>query len=203
MRRPRSKPPSQRGNRHVKSSRENDDLNDIRYIALHEAGHAVSAVVLGTGLRKVDIKRRPLENGISLGFTDTGTVKLDDVLGKGEEAAMPHMIQTCSGPLAEMVENKQALAYGGFADDMASAHRIAASAFCNSIIKTESGGTLPPEEIARNKDRIDKLVESAVRSANELINGHWKAINKVRDLLVRKKELSGEEVACIVNSSDK
>src|SRR5271166_2220551 len=160
LKQPRGKPPSQRGNRLVKPPRESDeDLNDLRYIALHEAGHAVSAVVLGMELRRVDIKRRPVDGGISVGFTDTGRVSLDDILGKGEDVAMPHLILSLTGPLAEVKENEGALDTGAFKKDYAGAHRISAAVYCE-FTKTPQGGEFTVEELERNKDRIDSLCRS-------------------------------------------
>src|SRR5690349_2619245 len=65
------KPPSQRGNRLQREQPPDDsEDDDIRFIATHEAGHAVSASVLGMNLFKVDIKRRRMPDGsMSLGFT--------------------------------------------------------------------------------------------------------------------------------------
>ena len=42
--------------------------NDIRYIATHEAGHAVSAILLGINLKSVDIMTRRLPNGANFGW---------------------------------------------------------------------------------------------------------------------------------------
>jgi hypothetical protein len=79
------KPPSQRGNRAAKALPNGYDPNDRRYIALHEAGHAVSAVVLGKKLKKVNIKSRVVPGGVSVGFTDSGRLELMEVAGMGEE----------------------------------------------------------------------------------------------------------------------
>ncbi len=198
---PKGKPPSQRGNRSVKPARETDELNDIRHIALHEAGHAVSAVVLGFDLRKVDIKRRVIEAGVSVGFTDTGVLKLDDVRGKDDETILRYMVQCSTGPMAEMTENPDARLHGAFKEDVEGARRIAAGAICE-LSPREGGGTwIPPEELERNKERLQSLIDTSVERADKLVSDHWRAILKVRELLLRDRELSGDEVASIVNWS--
>jgi hypothetical protein len=90
------------------------DPNDPRFVAVHEAGHAVSAIVLGLNLASVDIKRRRLpDGGISMGFTDTGKTGLEDIGGKGEEAALPHVIQSLTGALAESKVNERLMECNG------------------------------------------------------------------------------------------
>src|SRR4051812_27583171 len=80
------KPPSQRGNRVAKASSKACDPNNLRYTALHEAGHSVLAVVLGIKLKKVFIKQCPT-TGVSVGFTVLGRHTAADLAGKGAEAA--------------------------------------------------------------------------------------------------------------------
>jgi hypothetical protein len=174
------------------------DPDDPRYIAMHEAGHAVAAVVVGWELRSVDIKRCRLPDGTtSVGFTDTKSVNATEVMGKGEEAAMPHLIQCLAGPLAEMQVNDRFLEYDAHRDDRENARKIACFAVCNAI-ETERGLEIPTEEQERNKGRIDALISSATEAAARLVNGHVRAITRVAELLTERKKLSGKEVAAIV-----
>jgi hypothetical protein len=195
---PRKKPPSQRGNRAVKEPRvDNTELNDPRHIALHEAGHAVAAVVLGLSLRKVELKRRVIPQGISVGFTDS-PVEVMDVAGKGEEAAMPRMIQIMAGPVAEMRENEDVVATGAFQHDMDFLRRVAAVATLEATQRADGRMEIPPDVLQRNKSRLDQTCASALHRADELVAHHWQAILAVRDALLGKGELSGHEVAAIV-----
>ena len=74
----------------------------FRYIATHEAGHAVSAVVLGLPLDSVDIRRRTLSDGrISVGFSDTGHIKVNDVKRMDEKTLISHLSSIMAGPIAE------------------------------------------------------------------------------------------------------
>src|SRR3954469_17251718 len=115
-------PPSRRPHRSAspRSMAESHDPNDNRFIATHETGHAVSAVVLGLPLSAVDIKRRELPGGLtSLGFTGTRPVNTQDVLGRGEGVALPLMVQCLTGMAAEVRVNVLATESSGpFSQDL-------------------------------------------------------------------------------------
>jgi hypothetical protein len=195
------KPPSQRGNRAAKALPNVVCVNDPRYIALHEAGHAVSAVVLGKKLKKVNIKSRVVPGGVSVGFTDSGRLNLMELAGMGEEAAMPHLVQQFTGPIAELRENPGARDSGAFNDDLAGARCIAIASICEM---THIGGGqvgVTPEEQRRKEGRLAAFWTAAQQKAEQLVNDHWEAICKVRDLLLKKLELCGEEVAAIVKAA--
>jgi hypothetical protein len=175
------------------------DPNDVWFIAMHEAGHAVSAIVLGYNLKSVDLNERMLPNGqVSVGFTDSGKVQVDEVRGKGEAAALPHMIQCVTGPIAESMVNPGFMEYGGHRDDFENARRVAAVALCNAI---ENAGRMEnsSEELKRVETRLDALCEAAVKDAFRLVEDYVVAIVRVTELLAARKYLSGDEVAAIVH----
>jgi ATP-dependent Zn protease len=193
----RGKPPSQRTGRRERARRGGHDPNDIRYVATHEAGHAVSAVVLG--LVSVDIHRRLLPNGaVSLGFTQTRPLHYAEVSGKGQEAAMPHLLQRLTGSLAEAAVNRHAKVTGGDAQDLEAARRIAALAICRAVDNGGGKMTITPEELRRNEPRIARLLQAAQEAAARLISEHRETIARVADLLLERKELAGAEVDAIV-----
>ena len=75
-------PPSQRGGRRESSGHGEYDPDDTRYVAMHEAGHSVAAVVLGIGMERVDIKRRRFPNGLtSVGYTKM-PMFVEDIAGR-------------------------------------------------------------------------------------------------------------------------
>jgi hypothetical protein len=88
----REKPSHKRSTRRFFTSADTHDPDDIRYCAMHEAGHAVAAVLLGIRLNGVDLKRRPEADGaVSVGFTDA-PVPSRAIAGGGRaspEATMP------------------------------------------------------------------------------------------------------------------
>ena len=181
------------------SPTESDGLNDIRFIAVHEAGHAVSAIVLGFNLTSVDIKRRRLPNGrTSMGFTDTGRVAVNAVMGNGEDVALPHIAQCLTGPYAESLLNPGVLYHGAASEDMNSARRVAAVALCKATKSRNGMTTIAPEEIERNQDRIHALIMKGNDVAIRVVKDHWIAITQVAELLIERKQLSGAEVAAIV-----
>lgn len=197
---PRAKPPSQRRNCREPARPGHYDANDERFIAWHEAGHAVSAVVLGMGLESVDILRRRLPDGrLSLGFTKTRPLGFLEIIGKGEDVARPHLGQRITGTLAEAVLNPLAVDSVGSAPDFDSARRIAEVAICRA--KDLGGGnmTIEPDEIRRNADRLGRLYGSAYEDANRLVRGHLGAVFRVAKLLRERKRLSGAEVTAVVN----
>jgi ATP-dependent Zn protease len=187
-------PPSQRQSR-------SSELypNDIKFVAVHEAGHAVAAVVLGLELRKVDIKRRRMPDGTrSLGFTDTPPVDIDEVLGKGP-ASISQMICGIAGPVAELLWNPALLEDGGATGDFADARICAVASFCEPSYGDREEMIFSPEQQEKHAAKISALAEDAIEGAYRLVEKNLKAIVEVANLLIIRKELSGDEVAAIVN----
>jgi ATP-dependent Zn protease len=176
------------------------DPNNPRYVATHEAGHAVSAIVLDLDLKSVDIKRRRLPEGISLGLTDTRKVGLDEVAGKGEEVALPLLIQLLTGSSAESMVNPHLHELDGHIKDLEDARRIAVAAICELTTRPDGLMEVTREEQQRHRPRLEALFESAASAAERLVREHWSAIETVTSLLIERKQLSGDEVAAIVNS---
>src|SRR4051794_25962540 len=138
-----------------------DAIADPGHTALHEAAHAVSAIVMGIPLRSVDTKARRIGDVVSCGFTDTGPLNARDVRGKGEDAAMPHLVQKFAGPAAELCVNKLATRDGPGISDFDCARRIAAVAICDATQQADGSMLIPPEELRRNESRLCALLGSA------------------------------------------
>jgi hypothetical protein len=105
------------------------DPDDPLFVAVHEAGRAVAATVLGLPLKSVDVQgRREADGSVSAGFTDM-PVDTADVLAKGE-AALPWLVQVMAGVVAEEAVNPLASKYDGHRRDREQANRIAKVAIC-------------------------------------------------------------------------
>jgi hypothetical protein len=175
-----------------------DDLNDIRFIATHEAGHAVSAVVLGLDLKSVDIHRRHLPDGtVSLGFTNAPSARVDLIRGKGEEAVMPDLIQSLTGPSAEQTLNPRVLSTTACDNDMKAVQKLAAVALCESTIEGNRV-VIKPGDVERNRERIGALVGKAAEAAEMLVSRYWNAILVTAAILVKYKSLTRADVAEII-----
>jgi hypothetical protein len=208
------KPQSQKSNGATKSPSKACDPNKLRYTALHEAGHAVSAVVLGLTLKKVFIKQCPT-TGVSVGFTDLGRHIADDLAGKGGEAAMPYLIQCFTGPRAERNENPAATKTFAFALDQQDASHVAHLAICELTrrdnvahlaiceLTRRDNGTIgaTPADFRRKEISRARILVTAWLKAGMLLDEHWQAVLEVADLLRQKKKLTGKEVAAIVNAA--
>jgi hypothetical protein len=173
------------------------DPNDLRYVAMHEAGHAVAAIVHGSGLKSVDINRSRLPGGlISLGFTDSDIPTDQEIYGKGEAVALPHLICQLAGPFSEALDHPQIVnggLVGGDQQDVENARRIAVMAVCEG---TWNGDKIEisPEEITRNHDRLQKLWGSAQKATDLFVKQHQRSIRAVALALNKRQRLTGDEV---------
>jgi hypothetical protein len=173
--------------------------NDPRFTAFHEAGHAVSAIVLGFPLEYVHIKENIMDDGTtSTGFTRTPPVGAEEVDGKGEGAAMPHMIQCFTGPFAEALVNDRMREYSPWSGDKEQARTCAAVAVCGLVETGKGYAEVPVERMQQHKARLDALVSAAAKAASKLVNENTSAIAAVAEALFERKELTGDEVVEIM-----
>jgi hypothetical protein len=182
---------------------QNYDPNDLRFIATHEAGHAVSAIVLGIPLERVDIIPRQSENKpLSVGFTKIRPVDVRDIAGRGEKVAMPHLVRHFTGSFAELAVNPLALECGGDAPDREQAELIAKVAICESIVDESGILRVSAEEVGRTEERWSMLLFAARVLAKDLVDANRGKIAAVANALLERKELTGDEVASIVAAAD-
>jgi hypothetical protein len=178
---------------------DSDDQNAPLYIATHEAAHAVAAVLLGLRLRSVDIKTLPLDRDhVSAGFTDTGEIVRSEIAGKGEAAVKAELITSLVGPLAELRVNPRFYDYKHVASfDFQKANELARLAVVDPTQTDEEGYALA-EERERTEPLARALYDSAFTAAAKLVEAHYPIISKVAQLLMARRELSGEEVRAVV-----
>jgi ATP-dependent Zn protease len=166
--------------------------------AVHEAGHAVAAVVLGEKLLSVDVRQRQLPDGrLQLGLTDCEGVNAIDSLGMGHQAALTHVIRAFAGPVAEALVNPDFRA--GHSGDIASVRELVSLAFGRGVAKDGQVVFAGWDEV-RQDDRVLDLLRSAQADAIRLVDHHWEAISAVAVRLLEEEQLSGDDVASIVNA---
>jgi len=168
-------------------------------IAMHQAGHAVAAVVLRLGLRSVDLKQHRLDDGrILIGFTVIEELDASAIDGQGEEAAFPHLIQCFAGGFAESLIDGELRDSDRLQADVDEARRFAASAVCG-ISKTVNWRMEVTAKAQRQKKRKLELLERAAMAASSsLVKRHRSAITRVADMLRERTDLSAVEVAAVV-----
>jgi ATP-dependent Zn protease len=190
-------PPSQRKGWQspVVSNRSQDEIDQIRITAFHEAGHAVIAIVMGMNLVSVDIKRRPMSDGrISVGYT-----KCPYRATRDEGEAMSHMIQSLAGLAAEArLTDDCDRSFVACESDMDDAFKIGSALLCDWLVGPNGSKIIPPEEQAKHSETILALMKKAEDQAVTMVTNYWPAIEKVAELLLRKQFLSGAEISAIV-----
>ena len=171
---------------------------NLMHAAFHEAGHAVAAVVLGENLRSVDVRQRQLPDGrLQLGLTDCEGVNAIDSLGMGHQAALTHVIRAFAGPVAEALVNPDFRE--GHSGDIASVRELVSLAFGRGVAKDDQVVLDRWDEVRRD-DRVVDLLRSAQAEAVRLVEEHWPAISAVAARLLEEEQLSGDDVASIVNA---
>ena len=171
------------------------DPENIHNIAIHEAGHGVATIVLGLLLNSVNILPETRQDGrIQRGLLDAPYSE-DAIAGKGEDAAMPYLIQGLSGPTAERKVNHQYHKHNRGDTDFNRTKRLAVVAICgygdaDHVVITED-----------QRAQVNLLLHSAQLESTRLVEDRWPAIKKVAGALQARQELSGPEVAAIVNKT--
>src|SRR5258708_2952345 len=134
----------------------------LRAVTHHEAGHAVAAVVLGTGLVSVDIRPRLVPGG-GVGRAGADFVRPTDsqILGRGEDAVMPYLMTIIAGWLAEKRVNEAAgMEYGHPHSDGELVRRYAIAAICKPIC-VHGQIILRKEEQEEKADQIRAFIEAS------------------------------------------
>jgi hypothetical protein len=154
----------------------------------------VAALAYSIPLEFVDIHRRELPNGqVSVGFTRTPRKMVSEIAGRGEDTALPLMIQILAGPAAEaQADPRYAIKVGSDACDRKDAYRIAHVALFGRT------GTPISHELADRRGKVEVLYQQAEVEAIRLVAENRAAIEAVAAALIRKTSLSGEEVAALV-----
>jgi hypothetical protein len=180
-----------------KMSEEIDPIED-RYSAVHEAGHAIAAILLDLGLLKVSIGKRRLPGGMLIGgdFKWSG-VTLPDLAGKGD-LAIPLITLYLAGPVAEMKINPKAFNPAAPSDDFLQALKMAKYASGEDF---DFGGG--HHEVRTTQRAQLVLYQKGRDAAGVLLDEHWPMIEALADLLQVRRSMSGSEVEDFMRDRDR
>jgi hypothetical protein len=167
-------------------------------IAIHEAAQAVAAVVHGIDLISVDIKKKKIGDGAHEGCAFVEPIEPSNLVGKGRDAAMPHLVLSLAGSMAQ--DNLYPGCLDDFPDssDGKRALAIAAAALCDVTQHDDFLGAFDSEEL---KPQVEVLLASAIDEADRFVDDHILLIIKVAGLLFERDELTGDDVRSVVNAA--
>ncbi len=203
--------------------------DDLRFVAAHEAAHAVAAVAYGFPLESVEVLGRRLPGGIvAEGSTRVGRPAACDVLGRGAEAALPLMVQALSGPVAEADAdpNYNRIKAGKHArhnEDVREAYSAAICAIgeiqdCDTperedtfrthtpavcgLDEAQDGVYTPVDVVDAPVAEVQDLFERALSEARLFVTDYRAVIAAVGAALIEKGSLTGDEVAALVATEE-
>jgi hypothetical protein len=179
-------PPSQR--------HKPDNVYDV---AVHEAAHAVACVKFGLPMKYVTIRQRRYETGVSQGHVYT-EIRWGELLGKGESAVTPWLIQALAGVATESVASSGPVDMLKSGEkDVDSAAVLAACALYDGPMPESDALTFPV-----NPALVRPVLERATDLALDFVRENWKAIDRVARKLAFRKELTSDEVRAIVEETN-
>jgi ATP-dependent Zn protease len=178
--------------------------DERRRVAIHEAGHALSAVLTGREVRIASILRR----GGALGLVSH--VDADEKHLKTPSEASDLIAVALGGRAAEIQEFGEASS--GISGDLAAATTLAAQMVgqmgaSDTLISFEAaasslGGNLVAKVLADEPSRakVEAILESAADRVACMLLEHRTALIAIADALCTHDELSGEEIGRIVTT---
>ena len=179
--------------------------DERRRIAVHEAGHALVAALVGREVRLASILRR----GAALGVVSHGDAEERHLRTPSEGIEL--IAVAMAGRAAEIQEFGEASS--GIASDLAAATTMAAQLVgqlgaADTLLSLDAalipgGGNLVAkvfaDEVSRGK--AENILSSAADRAACMVLEHRDALVGLADALCMNDELSGEDVARIVTAS--
>jgi ATP-dependent Zn protease len=175
-----------------------EDGMSVSKEAMHEAGHAVVACVLGFTVTRIDIIPREVPNaGGELGRAgveiDMPTVS--SIAGKGESSVREVLAVLYAGIASErIVDPDSRIEENCDVSDGDRALEYAATAIFPLVLKN---GHYVMEV---NPDRLKSFLSQSEDFATDLVKKHQKAIVALATLLQVEKELNGDEIEdCIAS----
>lgn len=172
----------------VSAGRPQRSADDDRVIAIHEAAHALSAHVLDTGLRHVDVDDSHALVAFKLSFLTR--TKLED-----------HVTGILSGRAANILYTGGAIA--GASDDLRSATDIVRRLVAqfgmvgNLVYFDDTSATLD----RRITDQVSEILDACDARARKLLTDHKVELFAIADALLKRRYLDAAEVSEIVSTA--
>ncbi len=171
---------------------------DMRRVAVHETGHALSALCSTTGAPELTfVTIIPRMDG-SLGFT--ASVPPDGAVLTRTQV-LERLRTILAGRAAEeVVYGKDGLSLssgGGSSSDLAVATRTATGVVCTAGFGADGSLHWTLQPTAAQARQVDALLRSAYRAAVALLRKHRVALDRIVDALVDCQELDGEAVRAL------
>ncbi|MHB1487482.1 MAG: AAA family ATPase [Acidimicrobiales bacterium] len=177
-----------------------------RTIATHEAGHATVAYLVGK-TRKLEvlsiIKRKDALGLLAHSETEERFTRTRTEIRALIEIAMGGMVaeelafgEAGTGPAGDLS-----------AATTAAAQMVGALGMAGSLISLEAAGGPPGANIVAKvlsteagREEVEKILSAAKTSAKVLLTDHWEVVEALRDALLERDELLGEEINEVVRA---
>lgn len=178
--------------------------DDMHRVAVHEAGHAIAALLSANGGREVTyVSIIPRMDG-SLGFTATAPAP-GVVLTRIDVHERLRTI--LAGRAAEEVvfgkANVSLSAGGTEQSDLAVATRLATRVICTSGFGGDGSLLWTPAPTPAQLDQVDALLRDSYRAAIDLLRDQRAALDRIVRALVDRQEIDGASVRALLADGDK
>ena len=175
---------------------------DMRRVAVHETGHALSALCSTIGAPELTfVTIIPRMDG-SLGFTASAP---PDGAVLTRTQVLERLRTILAGRAAEQVvygKDDLSLSSGGStSSDLAVATRTATGVVCTAGFGADGSLHWTTQPTAAQSRQIDALLRSAYQTAVLLLRKHRAALDRIVDALVESQELDGEAVRALWQKS--
>jgi hypothetical protein len=163
------------------------------HVAVHEAGHAVIARVLGIDVRHVDVFFPGRSAIHQWGQVVYGSTVCDCLRSDADPATKIGMVEkeikyTIAGSRAEQKHDPRADPFGSSGD------YARLRSYASWIIDGGPKNTDPYDYAAIDHPAIEPAIDRLVDESAALVDQHWLAIMRVARALVRRNRLTGAEV---------
>lgn len=167
-----------------------DDPRRQRSVAVHEAGHALVACVVGVPIARVSVEPDRMSEGFE-GYCNTLIPKgFDPYRCSSQEILRRELVVAVAGPLAEK------LGTGGC--DRVAAATDTQNTFRNAVLLVGGG---PPGPISDSWSPAVEWVRRAQDLAETIIRKGWRALEALVVALLERGALDGEQVRQVVREA--